>query len=292
MKKQLPGWAVLLIITLVALAVYRAVYELDAFVRQLPHALSGAADAFKRLSSRLSVFMEKLPPELSVYIDDVAAGFAAKAAQLPAELSASILRTVSSTVSAAPKIILSVATCAISVFFMSACYPDITAFILRQIPERMRDGFMDIKSHMFKTFGKWLRAQAVMCCITAAELCAAFLLMGIDYAVLLAVAIALIDALPVFGTGTVLLPWAACSLIAGNTQRALMLTATYLITLIVRNCTEPRIVGARLGLSPVATLMAMYVGFCAIGVLGMILFPILLIMLGQINDRLGKKLWK
>lgn len=92
---------------------------------------------------------------------------------------------------------------------------------------------------------------------------------------LLAALIALVDALPVFGTGTVLLPWAAAELLAGRLGLALGLAALYGVVSVVRSVLEPKLVGEQTGLPPLGALAAMYAGFQAFGVAGMILAPLL-----------------
>ena len=92
-------------------------------------------------------------------------------------------------------------------------------------------------------------------------------------ALLLAAVTALVDALPVFGTGTVLLPWAAVCLLAGQAPRAVALAALYAVISAVRSLLEPKVMAAQAGLPPLAALAAMYAGFRALGVAGMILLP-------------------
>ena len=128
--------------------------------------------------------------------------------------------------------------------------------------------------------------------VTFLILTAAFLLLRIDYAVLLALIISFVDALPVLGVGTVLIPWALVMLISGNTSLAFGLVASYCTVCVTHSGLEPKLVGSQLGLHPVATLLAMYVGFCAVGILGMILFPIILITVKQLNDKGYLRIWK
>ena len=117
-----------------------------------------------------------------------------------------------------------------------------------------------------------------------------YVAMGI--ALLLAVVIAFIDALPVFGTGTVLLPWAALCCLEGNFPKGIALTALYLVIWLVRSIMEPKLMAKSAGLPPLPALMAMYVGFCAMGVAGMILGPILLLLVKQLHDGGYLHLWK
>ena len=120
----------------------------------------------------------------------------------------------------------------------------------------------------------------------AGLLLAGFLLMGQRYALLLAAVTALVDALPVFGTGTVLLPWAAVCLLAGA------LAALYAVISAVRSLLEPKVMAAQAGLPPLAALAAMYAGFRALGVAGMILLPMALLFVKQLHDEGYVGLWK
>lgn len=110
---------------------------------------------------------------------------------------------------------------------------------------------------------------------------AGFWLLGERYSLLAAFLITLVDALPVFGTGTVLIPWALAELLLGSVPRGAALVILYLCTLTVRSITEPKLVAAQAGLPPIASLMAMYLGARAFGVAGMVLFPLLLLLAAQ-----------
>lgn len=119
---------------------------------------------------------------------------------------------------------------------------------------------------------KWCKAQCILLGVTFCELLTGFLLLRQGYALLLAALIAVIDALPVFGTGTVLVPWGALCLLTGNVPKGLGLLALYGVISLVRSVLEPKIMAAQVDLPPLAALAAMYVGFCAFGVAGMVLW--------------------
>ena len=122
---------------------------------------------------------------------------------------------------------------------------------------------------------------ATLSLITFSELLVGFLLIRQRYSLLLAFLITLLDALPVFGTGTALVPWAVFTLLFGFPPKAIVLLALYLCTLITRNTLEPKLLSAQAGLPPIASLMAMYLGARAFGVAGMVLFPLLLLLAAQ-----------
>ena len=149
-----------------------------------------------------------------------------------------------------------------------------------------------MKDNLLSTLSKWFKAQCILLGVTFAELLAGLLLIRQPYALLLAAAIALIDALPVFGTGTVLLPWAAVCLLLQHTPKAFSLVAIYAVITLVRSFLEPKVMAAQVDLPPLAALMAMYIGFCTFGVGGMIFFPLALLFLKQLHDAGYLRLWK
>lgn len=277
---------------LLALLVGRGVYEISSFVKQLPETLSRFTGITDTIENKIYGFVVAAPAELQDYLQNAISSIGEASAQLPAKLYSWLLDTLSGWAAATPKTVLFLTTYGISVFFMSNSYPAIIEFIMRQIPSRMHEGVKSFKSDFAEVLGKWAKAQLMLMSVTFVELCVAFLVLRIDYAILLALVISIIDALPVFGTGTILIPWAVVELISGEYQMAIGLGLVYAAISLVRSMLEPKLVGGQIGLHPVSTLIAMYVGFCVFGVFGMILFPLLLILLKQFNDKGYIKLWK
>lgn len=286
--------AVLVFVILLALlicAAGRAAGELTSFIADLPAMLSGAGDVFASIGRQLDRFVSAFPPEISGFLAQALQSLASGAAELLPALSGRLLSLASALVAMMPKIFLFIGTYAIGVFFISAGFREVKAFILRQIPESLHQKARDIKATIFSTLLKWLRAQLMLMTITFFELCAALLLLRIPYAALLALIIALIDALPVLGVGTVLIPWSFLALLSGDTAMGIALMIVYCLIAIVRSFLEPKLIGGQLGLHPVATMISIYIGFCCAGIVGMILFPIALILLKQLNDNGYLKLW-
>jgi predicted PurR-regulated permease PerM len=123
--------------------------------------------------------------------------------------------------------------------------------------------------------GGWLTAQLKLFGLTLLLLAGGLLLLRIPNGLLWALVICLLDALPVLGTGAVLLPWALISFLQSNTPRAIGLLGLYATITLIRSTLEPKLVGRQLGLDPLVTLMALYVGFKLWGLGGMILAPML-----------------
>jgi len=127
----------------------------------------------------------------------------------------------------------------------------------------------------------WLKAQCKLSGMSFLILLAAFLLLRVPYAPLWALLIALVDAVPLLGTGTVLIPWALICFLQGEGLRAVGLLITYAITFLTRSAMEPRLVGRQLGLDPLLTLASLYAGFHFWGVGGMLAAPILCVVIKE-----------
>ena len=137
------------------------------------------------------------------------------------------------------------------------------AFVFRYI-EYMKRGAKGL-------IGGYFLAQFRIMCVVALILAAGFLVLGVRYGVLLAFLTAILDFLPIFGTGTVLFPWAVVKLFAGEYAYATGLILLYILTQVVRQIIQPKIVGESMGLPPLMTLFLLYLGFKLRGLTGMIL---------------------
>ena len=122
--------------------------------------------------------------------------------------------------------------------------------------------------------GAYLKTQAVIMVLTSLICMLGFRLLKNPYYILLGVGLGLLDALPVLGTGTVLFPWAVIRAVQGQWKTAAVLLLLYLICYILREVLEAKLMGGQLGLSPLETLIAMYVGLQLFGIAGFLLGPV------------------
>ena len=137
--------------------------------------------------------------------------------------------------------------------------------------KRLRPALLRLKT----TLKCWLRAQVRLSAVTFGIVLGGLVLLGVRHKLALALLTAAVDAVPLLGSGTVLLPWALFSLLSGAPVRAVGLLGIYLTALLTRSSLEPRLLGRQLGLDPLAALMALYAGYRIWGFGGMILAPIL-----------------
>ena len=138
-----------------------------------------------------------------------------------------------------------------------------------------RDRLRPALTRLGKTAGQWFRAQLRLSGVTFCIVLAGFFLLGMNNKLPMALLTAAVDAVPLLGTGTVLLPWSLVCLLQGEAVRAVGLLSVYVTALLVRSSLEPKLVGRQLGLDPLASLLALYTGYRIWGFGGMILAPIL-----------------
>ena len=202
------------------------------------------------------------------------------------DLTGRLLSFLGSFAAALPRRVLSGATTVLAVYFTIASYPTLCRMLKTRLSGKTIRSLRLFRSGVTQSLSRYLRAELTISFLTFLQLLLGFFLMRQDYALLLAFLITLLDALPVFGTGTALVPWAVFTLLFGFPPKAIVLLALYLCTLLVRNVLEPKLLASQAGLPPVASLFAMYLGFCTFGVAGMIAFPFLLLLAAQ-TYRLG-----
>ena len=186
-------------------------------------------------------------------------------------------------VSKLPNILFFTIITLLSIFFMTRDYDKISKFISAQIPESMTGKMRMLKVDLIKALGGYIRTQLILMCITTTICIVGFLVLRINNAIVLAFVIGIFDALPMFGSGAILVPWALYNVILGKYSVGLGLGAIYALIVVIRQTMEPRVLSEQIGVYTLVTLIGMYVGFKLIGVLGLIIGPIAIIVLQTIQ---------
>ena len=211
---------------------------------------------------------------------------------VPAGLSRRLLDAAASAAQRSPDVLLFLVTAGLGSFFLSASFPGVRAFLLAQLPQSWLHHLELAARDLKQSFGGWLRAQLLLMLITFVELLAALLILHVRGALPIAALTAIVDALPVFGVGVVLLPWAAVALLRGEIRLGIGLGITFAVISLMRELLQAKLLGDQIGLDPLSSLLAVYVGWKLCGVPGLLLFPLLLVTLRQLNDRGLLRLWK
>ncbi len=159
----------------------------------------------------------------------------------------------------------------LSSYFFIADSDMIMESLKEMVPQPIVHYATIVKKNLMRAVGGYFAAQFKIMIVVAIILTVGFLLLGIHYSLLWAILIALLDFLPVFGTGTVLIPWAVIEFFNRQFYMGVALLVLYFVSQLVRQLIQPKIVGDSMGLPPLLTLILLYIGFRTGGVSGMIL---------------------
>ena len=266
--------------------------QASALLTQLPLLLAELPPLLQHWQLRLLEFCAAFGEPLRGWSAALTSRISSGNLGLISEWSASLLAKLPSVVSFLPELVLSFATTVLAVFYTSSCFPAIREFLLRQLPSRYHRDAKNVKRNVCLTIAKWLRAEATLWLLTFIVLLVGLMLLRVEFALLLAFLISFVDLLPVLGTGTVLLPWAALAFLLGRGTFSVGLLVLQLVLLLQRSILEPKLLAAQADLPPLAALLAMYLGFCSMGITGMILFPLLLLLVKQLQDAGCITIWK
>ena len=164
-------------------------------------------------------------------------------------------------------------------YFITADYPRLRFFITDRVPATARSFCKDVRRIFMEAFGGYLKSQLIISFVVFVILALGFFAIGQPYGLLLALGFAVLDFIPIIGSGTVMVPWAVVDIIVGDYTHAVQLMVIWGIIALFRRLGEPKILGDQTGLSPILSLVGIYVGMLMGGVLGMIVGPLLLLVL-------------
>ncbi len=237
-------------------------------------AANALADAASRWTSHLD-------PDVVLVLEELMNSVLLSLRSKLAEVST---RLVTGVMSSLPSGFLNVLFMMIATYFISLDFGLLKWAVARRIKEENYNKVIAGLNYCKTTIGKMLRSYVLIMFITFVEQAIGLTILGVDYSILIAMAIAVFDIFPVVGSGTIMLPWAVSSLVTGDMKRGVGLLVMYVIITIVRQSIEPRIVGDHVGLHPLLTLMCMFVGFRVFGGVGMLGLPILVAVLNGLEN--------
>lgn len=175
-----------------------------------------------------------------------------------------------------PRLMLSVVVGVIALFYLFFDREKLAARTAAFFGERTAGRIVRFLTRMRRAVGGCLKAYTTLTILTYAELLAGFLILNVKRPAVLAAVAAAVDLLPVFGVGTVLLPWSIGCFLTGNVFRGVGLLVLFGVMYVVRQFAEPRLLSSTIGVHPLFTLFAVFAGFSLFGIFGMLAAPLLL----------------
>ena len=228
--------------------------------------------AVEQLTELASRWTKRLDPNVVTVMDEMLNSVLLSLRSKIADIST---RVVTGIMSAVPSSLLNVVFTIVATYFISLDFGFLRWAIARRIKEEDYTKITASLTYSKATLGRFLRSYVLIMGITFLEQAIGLTILGVDYSILIAMAIAVFDILPVVGSGTIMLPWAVVSLATEDYKLGVGLLVLYVIITVIRQIIEPRIVGDHVGLHPLLTLVCMFVGLRVFGGMGLLGLPIL-----------------
>ncbi len=286
-RLKLPrGLAAILVIVVIigviggglSFAVWKVIVEVRNVSDQLPQIVDSIGQSIENVRISLSGVFQRLPGNIQVAIQSVSQSISDWVAELINTKSTPMVLKAGDFAKALPGVFIGIVVFILSSYFMVSNPRPVSNFISRVFSARFLEKTHKLAEEIKLYLGGYIRAQGILMCIAFVIIMLGLTILGVDYALLIALAIAFLDALPFFGSGAVLWPWALISFINGNIKTGVGLVLIYICVAVVRQLVEPKIVSSKLGTNPLLTLMSMYIGYRLLSVGGMILGPIIMLL--------------
>ncbi|WP_044640878.1 sporulation integral membrane protein YtvI [Risungbinella massiliensis] len=296
-KTRMPRWLAITILLVLLLSllftflvalVSEIIVELANLAEQLPSFLNDTGDTLvqdfiidnhdlKKTIDTVQAYLAKYPQQQQGIQDSIQQNIQLLTERITTWIT-DIFSTIGDFLSNLPYLLTVAVFITLGTFFISLDWPRLKKDTITFLPDRISVTVRTVAKDLRKALFGFIRAQLTLVSITGSIMLVGLLILQVEYAFTIALLTLFVDLLPYFGVGSVMVPWIIYSLILGNYKLAIGLGVIYLIILVVRQVIEPKLVASNVGLDPLLTLVALFVGLRLIGVLGLILGPVVTVI--------------
>jgi len=263
-----------LLLGLAALIGMKVVAELTAFMQHVPGYLKNASayiqDLLEQAQSYASGGAAPVPGQLESWISNVTDALT--------KLSGSITNSLLDFAKGIPDFFIFFIVFLVAVYLFTLSMPQMKQSFLSLFEDKSRGQMDQVLISLRKSVFGFLRAQLLLSVVTYAICFVGLMVIGTGYPLAISLLIVIVDILPVLGTGSVLVPWAAYQLVTGDLFTGIGLLLLFIVITVVRRIIEPKILGDAVGISALSALISLYVGYELVGVIGVFLGPIVVIV--------------
>ncbi|MGN0108008.1 MAG: sporulation integral membrane protein YtvI [Hominilimicola sp.] len=287
-KLKIPrGFSAVLVMVLIigivggvlTFAIWKIVDEVRMLYTQFPAIYESVQNGVHSVGSKLSVLYDNLPVNVQAAITALGDSISDKAAHFINTKSMPVVDYAGNFAKALPSVFIGIVVFILSSYFMVSDNKSVSRAVRKIISPKLMNRLTMVKTELKKYLGGYCKAQIILMFIAFLIMLIGLSILNIDYALLIALAVAVLDALPFFGSGLVLWPWTVLAFLDGDIRLGIGLIIIYAAVALMRHFTEPKLVSSRIGMNPILTLMSMYVGYRTLSIGGLILGPIILMLI-------------
>ena len=274
-----------LIIGLLIWGITSLITEASIILENLNENVGNITDIVSNLITNFSFDNIKIPFQIKEIIKNSFNNFLG----VGTNVAENILTNIINLVTNIPKIVIYIGITIIATYFVCTDKMYILDQLEHHLPRNWVNKFGIKLRKVISSLGDYLKAEGIIILISFSIVLIGLIIfslfgMNVKYPLVIALFIAFVDALPILGAGTIIIPWAILSAFNGDITLAISLIVLYVIIIVIRQLIEPRIISSHIGIHPIFTLLGMYTGFKIIGVIGMFIGPIILIILKNIFE--------
>lgn len=284
MPRNVTAWLVILVLIGavgggISWVGYKIVSEVRTLFNNLPQIYQNLLISIDNIKSSLRGFYDILPLNIQQSFSEITTQFTQAVAELINTKSLPFVTGAGSFAKSLPKAFISLIVFVLSTFFMISDLERVKAFVKKPFSRHMVEKITTV-SYQIKTYlGGYIKAQGTIMLVVFLVLLLSLGLLDVDFALLIALGTAFLDALPFFGSGAVLWPWSLISFISGDVRMGVCTIVIYVVIFVLRQLIEPKIVSKNIGTNPLMTLISMYLGYRLLSVGGMILGPVIMLLI-------------
>lgn len=274
-KKLGTAMVVILVIGLIVLVIYfavsRLVSEVGHLIRDIPELYIQLENGFEKIGNTLSGAFGRLPQEVQNGWNTVVENLDEYMGNLVSKISQPTVTAAGNFAKSLPSYLISLIVSILSAYFLTVEREEVLNWLKKVSPPSVQKRMALVADNLRYAVGGYFKAQFKIMGIVFLILLVGFALLDVNYYALVAFLIAFLDFLPFFGTGTAMIPWAVYKILVGDLKTAVILVVIYVVTQTARQLLQPKLVADSMGLSPLVTLILLYIGYRIGSVFGMIL---------------------
>jgi sporulation integral membrane protein YtvI len=244
------------------------------FSQKLPHFLSEATEVFNKFIQTWESYSSSIPKEIIASLENSVETIQ----QLLLEFATNLTQSIVHYITLIPGFLIHFLVYLVALFLISLDLPKLKKGIKKYLSERTYQRLAMVVTQLSKAGIGFIKAQFLLSLITFFLALVGLLLLKVDYAIVMALLIVIVDILPILGTGSVLVPWGVISIANGNSGLGIGLIVLFVVITVVRRIIEPKVFSTNLGISPLAALVSVYLGFQLLGFIGLFIGPAIIIL--------------
>lgn len=262
-----------------ALLAYAAVGQAVSLAQNWGGLLNSFQSAAEQIESLFAQFLTLVPPQVTQLAQDAGDQLFQWLSDVAPTVLANWGLEAGEKAMGLPSFLVALTIFIMAAFLLTADYPYLRSRAVQHMDEEVLRFLEQVRSTALGAFGGYLKAELLLSVGVFFILLVGFFLIRQPYSLLLALGLAVMDFIPIIGAGTAMVPWAFLELFTGDLASAAELMAIWGVIALFRRVMEPKFVGDQTGLSPLLSLVSIYVGMKLAGVAGMIFGPIVLLVL-------------